>query len=499
MLVSSSAMRELEAAAISGGLSADGLMEEAGLGIARAVRQFFPWPGSCIAVFGKGNNGGDALVAARHLSEAGWDVRLLPVFPHPEWSPQVRAKHAALGSPDCASASCLEIDKAALEGRALIVLDGILGTGASGPLRDPIAHITRKIEALRTTSHAHVFALDLPTGLDGDTGAIADGCVIADTTLTIGFPKTGLVADTATQCVGRLAVIPLTGLQPPDARPGALVASPANLPLLPRRKFDSHKGDYGRVGIIAGSASMPGAAALCATACVRAGAGLVTLYALPGHASRAASLCPPEVMVQTVASWQECLEKRHDVFAIGPGLGLDHAPDIRDFLARCPAPVVVDADALNALAGHTAILSAPGQERVLTPHPGEMARLFPEAASIARNEAASRFSAEFPQATLLLKGARTVVAKAGRPLSYNSTGTPGMAVGGMGDTLTGVIAALIGQGMAGYEAARLGAWLCGRAGELALSHGGETEETLTPTRLTEFLARAFRDLRTGCF
>ncbi len=505
-------MRALEERAFEGGVSADALMEEAGLGIARAVRQFFPWPGVCIAVFGKGNNGGDALVAARHLSEAGWDVRLLPVFPQADWGAQVRAKYQALGSPACADEKCLESAVGAAGGRALIVLDGILGTGSSGPLRGEIAGMTQGINALRARSHAHVFALDLPTGLDGDTGAVAEGCVTADTTLTIGFPKTGLVADVATAVVGRLAVVPLSGLQPDGDSAAEIVATPATLPMLPRRAFESHKGDYGRVGIIAGSPGMYGAAVLCATAAVRAGAGLVTLYAPVGTAAHLAAACPPEVMVQEVDSLRECLKKRHDVFAIGPGLG-SFAPfpkdclvqpsqtviQIRQFVAECKQPVVVDADALNAIGSNLFLLEESDAERVLTPHPGEMERLVPGAGAMKRRAVAAQFAERFPHCTVLLKGARTVVAKAGEPLSYNSSGTPGMAVGGMGDTLTGVIAALIGQRMKPYDAARLGAWLCGRAGELAISLGGETEETLTPTRLVDFLAKAFRELRAGCF
>ncbi len=500
MLLTSQTMRELEARAIAGGVSAEALMEEAGLGIARAVRQFFPWPGLCLAVFGKGNNGGDALVAARHLSEVGWEVKLIPAFPAAEWGPLVRHMYRALGSPACATEEVFAQAPGHAEGRVLIVLDGLLGTGSSGPLRGAIAETTRRINALRGRSHAHVFALDLPTGLNGDTGEIQTDTIVADTTITIGFAKTGLVADRAAAVVGRLAVAPLTGLKPEASAGAAGLATGATLAgLLSRRGFDTHKGDYGRVGIIAGSSGMLGAAVLASTAAVRAGAGLVTLYTSPAAAASLSVMCPPEVMVHPVASLREALDRRHDVVAIGPGLGSAHAAEIVDFVAQCPQPLVVDADGLNALAGKTDTLNASQAERVLTPHPGEMDRLAPGRAAHGRRLCAEEFAAQHPRCTVLLKGARTVVASAGQATSYNSTGSPGMAVGGMGDTLTGVIAALIAQHLRPFDAARLGAWLCGRAAEVAISHGGETEETLTPTLLTEFLARAIRELRAGCF
>jgi len=499
MFFTSQAMRELEARVIAGGVSADALMEEAGLGIARAVRQFFPWPGVCLAVFGKGNNGGDALVAARHLSEVGWDVKLVPAFPEAEWGPLVREKYRALGSPACATDAAYGEALMHAQGRALIVLDGLLGTGAGGELRGPIASAARRINRLRAESHAHVFALDLPTGLHGDTGVVAENCVIADTTITIGYPKVGLVADSATAVVGRLALVVLDDLAvkaAPDTH--TLTTGQTLAQVLPRRSFDTHKGTYGRVGIIAGGRGTIGAAALTATACVRAGAGLVTLYSDTEAAAHLASMCPPEVMVRPLDLLTKALQNNHDVFALGPGLARHHA-EAREIIRDCERPMVIDADGLNALAGHLDLLGAQTAERVLTPHPGEMERLAPGRLAHGRRTCAEEFAREHPNCTVLLKGARTVVAKHGEVTSYNSTGNAGLATGGMGDTLTGVIAALMGQHVLPSAAARLGAWLCGRAAEIAISHGGETEETLTPTKLVDHLARAFRDLRGGCF
>ncbi len=497
MILTCAAMKELEQRAFSEGLSADALMEDAGLQIARAVRQFFPGSGVCVAVFGKGNNGGDALVAARHLAAWGWDVRLLAAFPDAEWGPLPKAKFAAAAR--CRRAEIAELDS--IVGESLVILDGLLGIGASGALREPLCAITRAINRKRAFGNAVVFALDIPTGLNGDTGAADPACVVADHTLTIGFAKQGLVADSATNFVGRLSVLPLRDLSArlDASRADAIVATPEILrTLLPRRAADTHKGDCGRVGIIAGSRGYLGAAVLCAAACVRAGAGLVTLFAPPTIAEALAIKVPPEVMVRVLPTTDELLAMMFDVFAIGPGIGAHPAADVAALVRKIPQPVVLDADGLNAIARDLAVLADAAGERVLTPHPGEMERLAPGSDAKSRREVVGSFIEKYP-VTLLLKGARTLVGKSGEPASFNTTGTPGMAVGGMGDILTGVIAALIGQRVRPFDAARLGAWLCGRAGEIAISHGGESEESLTPSRMLDFLGAAFRDLRAGCF
>jgi NAD(P)H-hydrate epimerase len=283
-----------------------------------------------------------------------------------------------------------------------------------------------------------------------------------------------------------------------SAEIGAVVADAESLRgLIARRGFDTHKGDYGRVGIIAGSPGMLGAAALCADACVRGGAGLVTLYATADIADRLSMLAPREVMVRSVQSLSEVPVYSHDVLAIGPGLGAAHAEEIVPLVRGVARPMVIDADGLNGLARDTEALIDPAGEWILTPHPGEMARLAPQLADQPRAEIVRNFLHRFPKVTLLLKGARTIVAAANTHLVYNSTGTPGMATGGMGDVLTGVIAALLGQGLRAFDAGQVGAWLCGRAGELAIDGRGATEETLTPTVLLDHLDEAFRALRSG--
>jgi len=484
-------MRAVEHRAFAQGVAPEALMDEAGARIALAVQQFHPTPGRCTVHFGKGHNGGDALVAARWLAAAGWAVQLAPAFPREQWAPLTERKFTQL------PASVHAPQELGLRPRGpAVVLDGLLGLGSSGPLREPILSAVHAIHRARLLDGARVFAIDLPSGLDADSGAACADAVSADVTLTIGFPKRGLVADTATQWVGRLAVLPLAELTArvlPQDPPQETIATPFSLrPIWPPRRFDLHKGDCGRVAIVAGSPGMTGAASLAARACVHAGAGLVTLYATPDIEPRLAVTTPPEVMVRAVDDYREVLGARHDVLAIGPGLGSRHRDQILALLRETPMPAVVDADALNALALEPELLVDCAGPRLLTPHPGEMRRLDPEAVSLSRSATALRFTARYPH-TLLLKGARTIVAKHGLPLSYNSTGCPGMASGGMGDTLTGVCAALIAQGLSCYDAARLGAWICGRAAEFAAQRA--SEEALTASLVIDALGQAFTALR----
>jgi len=191
------------------------------------------------------------------------------------------------------------------------------------------------------------------------------------------------------------------------------------------------------------------------------------------------------------------LKTRLDVIAIGPGLGVRDTDDIARIIAESPLPMVVDADALNILSKDVALLNRCAGKRLLTPHPGEMARLF-ETKNLTRIEIAENFTREYP-VTLLLKGSRTLVAEHGTPPSYNTTGSPGMATGGMGDTLTGVCAALIAQGLSCRDAARSGAWLCGRAAEIAIYNGAQSEESLVATDLFAEIGTAFKQWREGCF
>jgi len=490
-------MKALEERAFADGITAEALMEEAGRKIAEAVGHFSPYPGRCLVYFGKGHNGGDALVAARHLVRAGWAIEWRPVFPEETWAPLTR-QNWELARQEVDERRALGHLVFGLGAAPLIILDGLLGIGAGGALREPIRTSTQEINRLRATSQARVFALDLPTGLDGDTGTADPDTVVADYTLTIGCAKRGLLADGATHYVGRLAVLPLAELSKRAGAEGKEVVATAETlrPTLPRRNFDIHKGQCGRVGIVAGSRGFVGAAMMAAEACLRAGAGLITLFVPEEVYSIVAAAIVPEVMVHPFRSCAEVLEAKVDVLAIGPGLGTARGNEIRRVIEVAPQPMIVDADALNVLAGAIHTLARCAGPRLLTPHPGEMARLDPQSHDRSRRETVEAFTARWPQ-VLLLKGARTLIGQQGRPLSYNTTGSPGMATGGMGDILTGVCAALAGQGLALYDAARVGAWLCGRAAEIAVIDGEESEESLTPADLLKHLGQAFGDVRGG--
>jgi NAD(P)H-hydrate epimerase len=488
-IVSAAAMRAAEEAAFASGVAVEGLMDRAGSGVAAAVRQFFPRPGKVIVFAGKGHNGGDALVAAACLKQAGWEIDLRLIFPEADCAELTRKKLASLRRDE------LPLVQGRAEARpsALIVLDGLLGLGAKHLLREPIRKAAQEINRLRREQNAFVFAVDLPTGLDGDTAAADPDCVIADCTITIGFAKHGLLIDGAIDFVGRLEIVALSDL--------AIAASPANDlvacrhsldALLPRRNFSAYKNQFGRIGVVAGSSGFIGAALMTAEGVLRSGAGLVELFVPRDIYPIVAAAAPAEAMVKPVRSYRDLLEEKFDVWALGPGLGKADAKDLLKVIERVIAPMVVDADGLNILSDDIEVLKRCAGPRLVTPHPGEMKRLF-DSGKMSRAGTARNFTDAFP-VTLLLKGARTIVAERERPLSYNSTGNPGMATGGMGDVLTGVCGGLVGQGLSLYDAARVAAWSCGRAAEIAIFENGESQESVLPRDVLANLGRAFSEL-----
>jgi hydroxyethylthiazole kinase-like uncharacterized protein yjeF len=487
-IVSAAVMRAAEEAAFASGVEAEALMDRAGAGIAATVRQFFPRPGNAIVFAGKGHNGGDALVAAARLKEAAWEIDLRLIFPEADLAELTRKKLETLRRDE------LPLVQGRVAARpSVIVLDGLLGLGAKHLLREPIRTAAQEINQLRTEENAFVFAIDLPTGLDGDTGETDPDCVVADCTITIANAKHGLVVDSAANFVGRIEIVGLPDLVIASSRANDVMACRDSLRgLLPRRKFSAYKNEFGRVGVVAGSQGFIGAALMTTEGALRAGAGLVELFVPKDIYPIVAAAAPAEAMVKPVRSYRELLEEKIDVWALGPGLGKSDAKDILKLIERATSPMVVDADGLNIVSDDVEVLKRSAGPRLVTPHPGEMNRLF-NAGKMSRAGIARNFSEAFP-VTLLYKGARTIVAERDRPLSYNTSGNPGMATGGMGDVLTGVCAALIGQGLPLYDAARLGAWACGRAAEIAIFEKGENEQSLLPRHVLENLGAAFNEL-----
>lgn len=480
-------MRQLEEDSFKQGATAEGLMEKAGRGIAAAIARRFPGPGAAIACIGSGNNGGDALVAIRHLAAAGWDTGVRCLHASSELGALPRKKLRELG--DCpVNATLPDFDPS----RPLVLLDGLLGIGAQGPLREPLAELAGWINATRISHPAYTVAMDIPSGVNGDSGEVYEGAVIADLTLTIGVPKPGLFATAAVNHTGAIERVPLAELPVPDDDSPCLSDVHSVRGLLPRRAHDFHKGNAGKVGIVAGSRGMLGAAALCATGALRGGAGLVVLFADDSLYPLLAPMLPPEAMLRPVSSLQDIEPGEFDAMAVGPGLGGDGGDGFLDLLGRIKGPLVIDADGLNRIAAAGAG-NCIGENSVLTPHPGEMARLFPAGQGMDRIEVAKAFAAQHEGATLLLKGAHSVIARAGCPLYVNGSGNSGMASGGQGDVLTGVIAALLAQGLEPQDAVRYGAWLCGRAAELAISHGNASPQSLLAGDVGTWLGMAFRD------
>ena len=526
-ILSSAQMRAAEKAAFARGVEAEALMDKAGAGIAQSVCKFFPNPGNCIVFAGKGHNAGDALVAAQCLRRRGWKIEVRLAFKESDCSELMRKKleslrrrpPAILGSKPLEAAdlgvSLVELwaevaDQlsAAQEGiateaylgtaPALIILDGLLGLGAKPPLREPMRSACRHLNQLRRKKSAYVFAVDIPTGLDGDSGKVDSDCVVADFTVTIGFAKPGLVADGALHFVGGLEVVQLDELRSPEKKAREIIAGPAAFrELLPRREYSTYKNQCGRIGVVAGSKGFIGAALMTSQGALRAGAGLVEVFVPEEIYDIVTGAAPMEAMVKPLQSYRDLLKEKTDVWALGPGLGKSRAAEILELIEKAKQPMVIDADGLNILAGKVSALKRCKGERLLTPHPGEMKRLLPDKQE-KRAETATKFCHRFP-VTLLLKGSRTIVAERSRPLSYNTTGNPGMATGGMGDILTGVCAGLAGQGLSLYDAARFGAWLCGRAAEIAIFYGGESEQSLLPRDILDHLGEAFNELHKSNF
>lgn len=462
--VTASAMRSLEEAAILRGVPAESLMDLAGAGIALRLINHFPQPGQAVAYVGKGNNGGDALVALRHLREAGWKIAIRQAFPEIEWTILARRKLRELGEMPA---------PAGILGQAgpCLLLDGLLGIGAKGALRPPLTNLAAEMTELRENRGAVIAAMDLPSGMNADTGE--GGGLTVDLTLTVGVPKLGLATKSGISRAGRIFLVPMDDLPLPHDGNLRLFCPEAFPGLLPPRIHDFHKGQAGRLGILAGSPGTTGAAALCAEAALRGGTGLITLHIGRDFLPALAATIPAEIMVRVSDDpVTDAFESSHDALVIGPGTG--NVPDawracLLQCLGKSTIPALLDAAALNLLATADRLdLLRP--EHVVTPHPGEFRRLAPDLTGHDRLQAVSIFTSRHP-CTLLLKGARTLVSAPGTSTRFNPTGHAGMASGGQGDVLAGVAGALLAQGFGGPDAASLAAWLCGRAAERALAEG----------------------------
>jgi len=488
--VTAAGMRAIEAAAMAAGVGEDTLMEEAGSRLGHAIGRYFPHPGTAVAWPGKGHNGGDALIALRVLRDHyGWNIRIRHCFEPCALAPLTRQQLEAHPQTPAFDAADPRLRP------PLVLIDGLLGIGADGsPLRGQLADAAAEIDQLRTMRGARVAAVDLPSGIDPDTGAFPENAVRADVTFTLGAVKAGLIRPDAANAVGSIALVTVPQLTAPPG-PGPHLICPQHSGIATRpRPYDFHKGMAGRVSILAGSTNYLGAAALCSSGALAGGAGLVTLH-IPRHLHAAATAkCAPEVIVKAYDDLAQPLGEDADAWVIGCGLGMESAEAWVRFIGSITStPTVLDADALNAMARNHAVEDL-GAHHLITPHPGEFMRLAPDLAAMPPHEAASAWAKHSP-ATLLLKGCRSVIASRGSDACVNSTGHPGMATAGMGDVLAGVAGALLAAKLPPPDAAALAAWLCGRAAERAIFHQRESAETLRATAIIQNLGGAFQDWR----
>ncbi|MDQ0494554.1 NAD(P)H-hydrate dehydratase [Paenibacillus brasilensis] len=439
---------------------------------------------------GKGNNGGDGLVAARHLTDAGLHVTVVYAD-----SPDTLRGEAAAGRDVIAALGIPVIvygrDALDLRGASGIV-DALLGTGTQGPPREPYASLIRQANA----SGAPLVSVDVPSGLDADTGALHEPCIRACVTVCLAYLKRGLVQYPGAEAAGEV-VVRYIGIPPGLARECGVqlrlltrdtLREALNVDISRRRVPDGHKGTYGHVLVAAGSLRMSGAGLLAARAALRIGSGLVT-WAVPEALLPHVIGAAPELMLAAAATGRDGewnadsadellqLAQARDVLAVGPGLGRFTADTgwLRRLWEEYDGPLVLDADALNILASAGPELEAWKRRSaavVLTPHPGEMARLLGiSTAEVQRDRIThAREYARTRGVTLVLKGARTVIACPDGAAYINTTGHAGMATGGAGDVLTGIIAGLLAQGLNASQAAAFGVYLHGVAGETAARH-----------------------------
>ncbi len=465
------------------------LMENAGRRVAEVVHAMVPSGGRRgVVLAGKGSNGGDGLVAARHLAARGGKVDVLLLAREEEIKGEARRNMILARE---AGVEVMAVNSMALAGArerlagAAVIIDAIFGTGFHG---SPMGLAAQLIEAANAAS-APVVAVDIPSGVEADSGAIRGAAITAAATVTMGWPKVGLLLYPGAGRTGRLYVadIGYPAALMERFRPTTHVVTPEMVrDVLPPRPADGHKGTFGRVLICAGSVGFTGAPSLCALGALRAGAGLVALAVseaiYPIVAGREFEAMPHPLPDEDggvgESAWEglRALAADADVVAAGPGLGRGSgvAALMRRVVTESTIPLVLDADALNVLAGTVEVLAKSKTPKILTPHPGEMATLLSSTAAAVQEDRlrAAREAARKFAAVVALKGARTVVAAPDGQAYIVPTGNPGMATGGMGDVLTGVIAALVGQRTPLLAAAWAGAYLHGLAGDLVAEETG---------------------------
>jgi NAD(P)H-hydrate epimerase len=462
------------------------LMEVAGRAVAECARELLPDGGEVMVVCGAGNNGGDGLVAARHLHLVGIPVRVALL------GEERSLRGAAAANWKRARRVGVPVDGPRWRAPARgVLVDAVFGTGLSRPVAKGAAAALRRINAARAAGEGRVrvLAVDLPSGLCADSGAVLGVAVRADATLALGLPKLGLCLEPGRSLAGRVRVarIGIADAAPgvaPEAELWTRAAAGARLPARPR---DGHKGTFGHALVVAGSEGKSGAAALAALGAGRIGAGLVTIACPAGlndvlevKCTEAMTAPVPDTSERALAAGAEdaiaALAAERDAVGLGPGIGRGAETQklVRALALRIEGPLALDADALFAFRGDPGPLRRRRAATVLTPHPGEAARLLGcTAAEVNRDRvgAARRLAAQ-SGSVVVLKGAATLVATPSGPTLVNPTGGPELASGGTGDVLLGAVVGLLAQGLDARDAAALAAYVHGLAGERVAASTG---------------------------
>ncbi len=501
-------MREVEKAAADSGLDYQRLMENAGSAAAKTIRQRYPVAGRPVAILcGKGNNGGDGFVIARKLLNEGASVTVVLTCGQPQTA-DAREMFSRLRTLDIGVVS-LETEPyiaASSVREAALIVDAVYGIGFHGRLPDYLRSLFRVANA----SPAPTAAVDVPSGLNGDTGEADEDTLRADFTVTFTAMKAGLAEANASLYTGEIQVAEI-GIDPALLEPYGPDRTVIDLamvrPCFPRRAEDSHKGTYGTLLAFCGSAGMMGAALMAAESALRCGVGLLSL-ALPRslYPIAAARLCEPVFCLLdengdgglSLSNRAVLREQAAGASALLIGCGLGSRTEteelVLDLLRTAERPMVLDADGINLAARHISVLKTVRAPLIITPHPGEMARLTGLSTAEVqadRENVARRFAGAYG-VTVVLKGHRTVVASPDGTVLTNPNGNPGMATGGSGDVLAGMIASFLAQGMPARNAAICGVYLHGMAGDRAAER--LSQHALLPRDLIDELGGLFLNL-----
>jgi len=507
LVVTSQQQREADRRAYATGLVPATLMESAGTNAAERIRKLIPVK-RAVVLAGKGGNGGDALVVARRLFQHGVAVRAYALCEKAGLSAETaamadRLEEEAPGTLHFITDDLHVLNEAFTWGDCAI--DGLFGSGIDRPLSGRNAEVVRLLNA----AGVQRVSLDLPSGLPSDRGGLLGEAVRADTTIAMAFLKPAHLLYPARSFCGSIEVVEVA--YPPEVlteiSPYARVLQESGAKvLLPGRRPDGHKGTFGRVLVVAGSVGMSGAAILCARGALRAGAGLVTIAcpraintSLEAALAEAITLPLPDEEGHLAEAALPLLEEavaRADVVVVGPGLS--RHPTVGEIvvalLARIKVPVVVDADGLFPLQGRLDLLLSLADRVVLTPHPGELSRLIDRSADRIdedRIEVSRAFACKY-RVVLVLKGRPTAIGNPSGKVYLNPTGNTGLATGGSGDVLTGIIAGLLAGGASPTDAAVLGAYLHGYAADrLACDIA---ERAILPSDLVDILPTAIAEV-----